>query len=146
MEQPTFAMGMSHSIAINDAERSLVIFTWAVGFLSWILGRYQLLRNFCKINVGWTPTSWQLAVLLVWKKSKAIRDGRMLWGRQRGLYFSFHLRFDLRTRQQLLTIVPHIGVRDNSLTHPPPPPPSFSFRSALAISNHVLYIHFRSCC
>ena len=44
----------------------------------------------------------------------------MLWGRQRGLYFSFHLRFDLRTRQQLLTIVPHIGVRDNSLTHPPP--------------------------
>ena len=82
-------------------------------------------------------------VLLVWKKSKAIRDGRMLWGRRRGLYFSFHLRFDLRTRQQLLTIVPHIGVRNNSLTHLPP---SFPFRSALAISNNVLYIHFRSCC
>ena len=27
MEQPIFAMGMSHSIAINDAERSLIIFT-----------------------------------------------------------------------------------------------------------------------
>ena len=80
MEQPTFAMGMSHSIAINDAERSLIIFTWAVGFLSWILGRYQLLRNFCKVNVGWTPTKWSPTQFCSFEKNQKLSETDVCYG------------------------------------------------------------------
>ena len=80
MEQPIFAMGMSHSIAINDAERSLIIFTWAVGFLSWILGRYQLLRNFCKVNVGWTPTKWSPTQFCSFEKNQELSETDVYYG------------------------------------------------------------------
>ena len=145
MDQPIFAMGISHSIPINDAERSLVTFTWAVGFFSWILGRYQLLRNFCKVNVGWTPTKWSPTQFCSFEIKSYQRRTWVMRALTRPLFFLSPEVWPQDSTTALDHSATYWGTRQFS-DPPTPPPPLLPFRSALAISNHVLYIHFRSCC